>query len=216
MRQIWAILKKELLIEWRLKHTFWGALLYIGCTVFIVFLMARQPESRVWNALFWIAQLFIVINTVSKSFLQETVERYRYYYTIVSPSRFILAKLMYSSILMLLMTLVSVTLFYGIMDIHFHNPYRFILVAVLGSQGLALLFTFLSAIASQAKQNAALMAILGFPLSIPLLLILDKLSFAALAPVFQEDWSTLLLVMTGMNGVIVGLALLLFPFLWKE
>jgi heme exporter protein B len=216
MLQIWAILKKELLIEWRLKHTFWGALLYIGCTVFIVFLMARQPDSRVWNALFWIAQLFIVINTVSKSFLQETVERYRYYNTIVSPYKFILAKLMYSSILMFVMTLVSITLFWGIMDITFQHPLQFVLVAILGSQGLALLFTFLSAIAAQAKQNAALMAILGFPLSIPLLLMLDKLSLAAMAPVFQEDWSVLFLVMIGMNGVIVGLAMILFPFLWKE
>lgn len=216
MLEVWALLKKELLIEWRQKHTFWGALLYISCTVFVIFLMARQPESRVWNALFWIAQLFIVINTVSKTFLQESTERYRYYYTIVSPYKFIIAKLIYSSILMLVMTLVSVILFYGMMDISIRFPLKFLLVALLGAQGLALLFSFLSALAAQAKQNAALMAILGFPLSIPLLLILDKLSFAALAPVHQEDWGVLLLIMIAMNVLIVGLAWILFPFLWKE
>lgn len=216
MRQFIALLKKELLLEWRQKHTFFGALLYIGCTVFVIYLMAQQPEPKIWNALFWISQLFITVNTVSKSFLQETVEKNRYYFSIVSPLQFIAAKLVYSSLLMFIMSLITVFLFSSFMPIELISAVKFLIVTVLGAQGFALLFTFLSAIAAQARQNAALMAILGFPLSIPLLLILEKLSIATISPVFQEGWSFLVLYMSVMNVVLIGISLVLFPFLWKE
>lgn len=216
MQQFTALLKKELLLEWRQKHTFFGALLYIGCTVFVIYLMAQQPEAKIWNALFWISQLFITVNTVSKSFLQETVEKNRYYYSIVSPFQFILSKLVYSSLLMLVMSLITVFLFSSLMEIEIRSSAKFVVVTVLGSQGFALLFTFLSAIAAQARQNAALMAILGFPLSIPILLILEKLSIATISPIFQEGWSFLVLYMLVMNVVLIGISLILFPFLWKE
>lgn len=216
MQQFIALIKKEILLEWRQKHTFFGGLLYIGCTVFVIYLMAPQPEPKIWNALFWISQLFITVNTISKSFLQETVEKNRYYFSIVSPLQFILAKLVYSSLLMLVMSMITVFLFSGMMEIEMLSAAKFIAVTILGSQGFALLFTFLSAIAAQARQNAALMAVLGFPLSIPLLLILDKLSIATISPIFQEGWGFLVLYMIVMNVVLVGISLVLFPFLWKE
>ena len=216
MHQFLALLKKEFLLEWRQKHTFFGALLYIGCTVFVIYLMAQQPEPKIWNALFWISQLFITVNTVSKSFLQETVEKNRYYYSIVSPLQFIASKLVYSSVLMLIMSLITVFLFSGLMEIEMRSAAKFVAVTILGAQGFALLFTFLSAIAAQARQNAALMAILGFPLSIPLLLILEKLSIATISPIFQEGWGFLVLYMVVMNVVLIGISLVLFPFLWKE
>jgi heme exporter protein B len=216
MSQVLTLLKKELLLEWRQKHTFWSALLYIGCTVFVIYIMAKQPEENVWNALFWISQLFITVNTVSKSFLQESVDRNRYYYVLIPPSSFIISKLLYSSLLMLFMSLVTLGIFYSMMEIDMVSGLKFVLVTVIGAQGLALLFTFLSAIAAQAKQNAALMAVLGFPISIPLLLILEKLSIATLSPIVQEGWGLLVGVMLLMNAIIVSLALILFPFLWKE
>jgi heme exporter protein B len=46
---------------------------------------------------------------------------------------------------------------------------------------LSLVFTFLAAIAARAQQSAALMAILGFPLVIPQLLLLSKISNIAFA-----------------------------------
>ncbi len=216
MNQLVALLKKEFLIEWRQKHTLWASLLYIGCTVFVIYIMAKHPETKIWNALFWISQLFITVNTVSKSFLQETVERNRYYYTLLGPTVFIVSKLIYSSILMLAMSIITFILFYGMIEIEMVSGLKFIFVTLLGAQGLSLLFTFLSAIAAQAKQNASMMAILGFPLCIPLLLILEKLSFATLFPIVQEGWMSLVVIMLLMNALIVALSFVLFPYLWKE
>jgi len=216
IQQVLTLIKKDFLMEWRQKHALFGVLLYVGCTVFVIYMMTGQPEARTWNALFWIAQLFVTVNTVAKSFLQEGEGRARYYFTIVKPSQYLLAKMVYSLVLMLVMVIVSLGLFNLLLGASLIRPLMFLGVACAGASSLSLLFTFLSAIAAQARQNAALMAILGFPIAIPLLMMLSKLAVAAVAPIVQEGWGNMLLLVLGMDVLIIGLGLILFPFLWKE
>lgn len=216
LRQIVVLIKKEFLLEWRQKHTLFGVLLYVSCTVFVIYMMAGQPESRIWNALFWIAQLFVTVNTVAKGFLQEGESRLRYYHVLVPPVWYMLSKMIYNLILMLSMALISLLLFNVLLGNPVINFGVFLGVSCLGAASLSLLFTFLSAIAAQARQNAALMAILGFPIAIPLLMILSRLSLTAIAPVLQEGWWGMIGLMAGMSVLIIGLASILFPFLWKE
>jgi heme exporter protein B len=216
LQQIAALLRKDLLLEWRQKHTFFGVILYVGCTVFVLYMMAGQPESRIWNALFWVAQLFVTVNTVAKSFLQEGENRMRYYFTLVTPLQYIIAKMVYSLIMMLVMMFLSLLLFNVLLGSPVQNMGTFIIVCCIGASSLSLLFTFLSAIAAQARQNAALMAILGFPIAIPLLMILSNLALGSVSKVIQEGWGGMAWMMVGMDVLIIGLAMILFPFLWKE
>lgn len=216
MNSIVQLIKKDLLLEWRQKHTFFSVLLYVGCTVFVIYMMVGHPEGKVWNALFWIAQLFVTVNTVSKSFLQDNAARARYYFSIVPPVKYLLGKMIYSVVLMWIMSFISLLLFFVLLGNQLTNPGLFVGVVFLGSSCLAVLFTFLSAIAAQARQNSALMAILGFPISIVLLMILSRLSAVAITDVLQDNWWQLFGVMFGMNILIMGIGLILFPFLWKE
>ncbi len=215
-KKLVTLIRKDLLLEWRQKHTLFGVMLYVGCTVFVLYMMAGQPESRIWNALFWVAQLFVTVNTVAKSFLQEGEARSRYYFTIVGPVQFMLAKMIYSLVMMTVMTTISVLLFRLLLGNPVSNYAKFIGVCCLGASSLSLLFTFLSAIAAQARQNAALMAILGFPIAIPLLMILSNLALGAVSSVQQEGWWGMAGMMLGMDVLIVSLGIVLFPFLWKE
>ena len=204
-----SLVKKDLLIEWRQKHTLFGVLLYVGGTVFVVYMMNGQPEGKIWNALFWLTQLFVAVNSVAKSFLQEHPNRFRYYYTLVKPTTFMMAKMTYSIILMFVMTLVTLLLFAVLLDWPIMNTMLFVLISSVGSISLSVVFTFLSAIAARAQQNAALMAILGFPLVTPVLMILSKLAASALSPVYVE-------VLVALDVLVVALGLILFPFLWQE
>src|SRR5215207_6448453 len=102
INQIWTLFKKDLLLEIRQQYSFYGVILYIGATIFVLFLAMDAPERRVWNGLFWVIQLFICINAVAKSFLQESKGRMLYFYSIVSPGNFVLAKLLFNSLLMLI------------------------------------------------------------------------------------------------------------------
>lgn len=216
LKQILTLIRKDFLLEWRQKHTLFGVMLYVGCTVFVLYMMAGQPESRIWNALFWVAQLFVTVNTVAKSFLQEGENRMRYYFTLVAPVQYILAKMVYSLVLMLVMMFIALLLFNLMLGSPVLRMGTFIGVCCLGASSLSLLFTFLSAIAARARQNAALMAILGFPIAIPLLMVLSNLALGTVASVMQEGWWGMVFVMLGMNILIITLAAVLFPFLWKE
>ncbi len=81
---------------------------------------------------------------------------------------------------------------------------------------LSLVFTFLAAIAARAQQSAALMAILGFPLVIPQLLLLSKISNVAFSSVLQGGFGWMITVLVALDVLIIVLSLILFPFLWKD
>lgn len=211
-----SLVRKDLLIEWRQKHTLFGVLLYVGATVFVVYMMSGQPEAKIWNALFWLTQLFVAVNSVAKSFLQESRDRFRYYFSLVKPAHFLLAKMLYSVILLLVMSLVSLFLFSVMLGNPLAQTGLFIVVTAVGSLSLSIVFTFLSAIAARAGQNAALMAILGFPLVTPILMMLSNLALKAVTAVYQPGWWNLALVLLLLDALVLILGIILFPFLWQE
>jgi heme exporter protein B len=215
IKQIWTLFKKDLLLEIRQQYTFYGIVLYVGATIFVLYMAIDEPEAHVWNGLFWIIQLFISINAVAKSFLQETRGRMLYFHSISSPQNFILSKLLFNSLLMLVMSVLSL----GLFSLFLGNPVvkfaPFVGLVLLGGWGLSLVFTFLAAIAAKAQQNAAIMAILGFPIIIPQLLLLMKVANTVFSPTFVPiAYSVMLLV--ALNVMVIILAIILFPFLWKD
>ena len=111
IKHITALLKKDILLEIRQQYTFYGILLYVASTIFVLYLAMGQPESATWNGLFWMIQLFICVNAVAKSFLQESSGRMLYYYSIAGARDYILSKLIFNAGLMVLMSVTSLLLF---------------------------------------------------------------------------------------------------------
>ena len=140
-----------------------------------------------------------------------------YFFTVCSPVNFIISKLLYNCILMLLMTALSLILFTILLGSPSISPLSFIGIALFGGFSITLVFTLMAAIAAKAQQNAALMAILGFPLIIPQLLLLIRLSKSAFGEIFR-DGAVLQLIglISALDIMVVTLSLILFPFLWKE
>jgi heme exporter protein B len=215
--RIFTLLKKDLLLELRQQHTFYGILLYIASTIFVLYLSVSGLEAAVWNGLFWVIQLFICVNAVAKSFLQESRGRMLYFYTIASPVEFIVSKMIYNILLMIVMSLLSLFLYSVFLDNPLNNSLRFTGIVLLGGTSISMVFTLLAAIAARAQQNAALMAIMGFPIILPLLLLLMRLSKTAFGEVFR-DGAVLQLcgLIIGLDVLIAGMALILFPYLWKD
>jgi heme exporter protein B len=215
IKQIWSLFKKDLLLEIRQQYAFYGVLLYVGATIFVLYMAIENPDNGTWNGLFWIIQLFISINAVAKSFMQESRSRMLYYQTISGPRNFILAKLLFNSVLMLLMSGLSFILFSFFMSYPVQKTGTFILLVFLGGWSLSLVFTFLAAIASRAQQNAAIMAILGFPIIIPQLLMLMKVSGTAFSAKASIPVTNIMLLLTS-DLLVILLSVILFPFLWKD
>ncbi len=181
----------------------------------MLFLAIEEPEAKIWSGLFWVIQLFVCVNAVAKSFLQESRGRMLYFYSIASPVDFVLSKLLFNSLLMLVMTMIAMLLFMAFLGNPLDKILPFFGLTLLGGWSLSLVFTFLAAIAAKAQQNAAIMAILGFPLIVPQLMLLMKLSAATFTPNLSISVTDVLLLVA--LDVLVGLlAVILFPFLWKD
>lgn len=217
-KQVKHLIKKEMLLEWRSKYAINGVLLYVVSTVFVCYLsFINVPNKLTWNALFWIIMLFASINAVAKSFLQERKGRHLYIYTLVSPAALIIAKTIYNSLLMIGLTFIAL-MFYCLV---FEFPedgdlLMYIVATVLGSLTFATIFTMVSAIASKAGNGGMLMAILSFPIIIPVLILLIKLAKNAIdgldRAVSLDDIGMLIIV----NVMVMAVSLLLFPFLWRD
>lgn len=199
-----------------MQYTFYGILLYVASTIFVLFLAIEHPEEKVWNGLFWMIQLFICVNAVAKSFLQESRGRMLYYYSICGAKNFIIAKLVFNSGLMIVMSMVSLVLFRLLLGDVLLHPWLFAGIVCLGAFSLSLVFTFLAAIAARAQQNAAMMAILGFPLIIPQIMLLMRMSVVAFADVIQESLPQIVMLLLALDFMIIALAVILYPFLWKD
>ncbi len=216
-RSVFTLLKKDLLLELRQQHTFFGILLYVASTIFVLYLSLDETDANTWNSLFWVIQLFVCVNTVAKSFLQEGRNRMLYFYSVASPVDFILSKLLYNVILMVLMSAISLLLFLIFLNNPVSNILRFTGIVVIGGASLSIVFTLMSAMAAKAQQNSALIAILGFPVILPQLLLLMRLSKSAFSEVFKTGAVLQLCgLILGLDILIIILAIILFPYLWKE
>ncbi|MEQ1623760.1 MAG: heme exporter protein CcmB [Sediminibacterium sp.] len=213
---ILALIRKDLLLETRQQYTLYGIFLYVASTIFVVYLSMGQPEDKVWNGLFWVIQLFVCVNAVAKSFLAESRGKMLYFYSIAGARDFVLSKLIFNAILMLVMSCLSLAIFTVLLGNPIEYVWRFLGIVCLGGISLSLVFTFLAAIAAKAQQQAALMAIMGFPIIIPQLLILMKISTAAFSAVIQAGLWQMVLMLVGLDILVIALAIILFPFLWKD
>jgi len=216
MDKIITLIRKDVLLEIRQQYTFYGILLYVASTIFVLYLAMGTPDEKVWNGLFWMIQLFICVNAVAKSFLQETRGRMLYFYSIAGARDFVIAKLIFNVCLMLVMSIVSLLLFQLLLGDPVQNPLKFAGIVCLGGSSLSLVFTFLAAIAARAQQNAAMMAIMGFPLIVPQVLLLMRISNTAFSDIIQGGFSQMILLLVALDILVVVLATILFPFLWKD
>ena len=175
-----------------------------------------SAEDKVWNGLFWVIQLFVCVNTVAKSFLQESRGRMLYFYSIAGARDFVLSKLIFNIALMLIMSIVSLLLFLLLFQNPLQNPFKFVGIVCLGGCSLSLVFTFLAAIAARAQQNAAMMAIMGFPMIVPQVLLLMPISNTAFGDLIQAGGMQIILLLVALDLLVIILAVILFPFLWKD
>lgn len=218
--EIRALVKKELLLEWRQKYALNGILLYLVSTVFIVYLgfevsLAKlSPET--WNILFWIILLFTAVNAMAKSFMQEGEGRQIYQYQIASPQAIIISKQLYNTGLMIILGLLGLLVFSLIFGNVVENPGLFILDIVLAGTGFSLSLTLISGIASKAGNNVSLMAILSFPVILPILLLIINIAHIAIFDGSFESAQKNVLVLFAVDAILGAVSFVLFPYLWRS
>lgn len=216
LKEIYYLLQKEITLEWRQKYAIGGIFLYVASTIFVAYMGFIKIQAKEWNVLFWIIALFASVNAVVKSFTQESGYRQLYFYQIANPVAILFSKIIYNTLLLFLLNLLT----WAIMAFVLGNPVRheaaFFLSLILAALGLGVALTFVSAIASKATNSATLMAILSFPIIIPILVTLVKFSAGAIGLITDtSDWKDIMILLA-IDAILVSLAYILFPFLWRD
>lgn len=223
-RQTRYLLQKEILIEWRSKYAFNGVLLYVASTVFVCYIsfklspgfVGSQGYPIVWNVLFWIIMLFAAINAIAKSFMTETKGRMLYYYSITDARAIILSKTIYNGLLMLVLSILTLIIYMVFFTNTINDPAYYFISVLLGSISFSTVFTMVSAIASKAGSGSSLMAILSFPVIIPVILVLIKLSKNAMDGIDASYNYQQIILLIAINVIVIATSLILFPFLWRD
>jgi len=215
-----VLVKKEMQMEWRQRYAIHGLLLYLASTIFVCYLSFKAKQQVInpitWNTLFWIILLFIAINAIGKSFTQESSQRNLFYFTLVSPEAVIYAKIIYNSLVMIGVSLIGILFYSWVMGNPVGNMPLYLLSIILGSIGLASTLSLMAGIAAQAENSATLMAVLSFPIIIPLLLLLLKLSKSAMDGIsIQENWDEIA-ILGALDIIVIVFSGILFPYIWKH
>ncbi|MDQ3192492.1 MAG: heme exporter protein CcmB [Bacteroidota bacterium] len=217
LKEIKYLLQKEVMLEWRQKSAISGILLYVAATIFVVYLSFRiVTHPATWNALFWIIMLFAATNAAGKSFSRESRSAGLYIYSIASPQAVILSKIIYNIVLTIVISLITYffySLFIG--NIAQDIP-MFILSLILGSIGFASVLTLVAAIASKSGNNLTLMAVLSFPVLLPLLITLIKISKNAIDGIDPTVSYPNMFILLLINMIVIILSYILFPYLWRD
>jgi len=217
LSQIKYLIQKEVLSEWKQRYAFGGMLLYVVSTVFICKLCFNTIQSPItWAALFWIIMVFASVNAVAKSFIQESKGRLLYMYTLTSPQAIIVARIIYNVILMIILSLICYGFYALLLGNLVQNTMMFLCAIVLGSMGFSCILTMVSAISSKTNNNFTLMAILSFPIMLPLLMTLVKVSQFAIDNIAWSISYKYVLLLLFINVIVSTLAYLLFPYLWRD
>lgn len=207
---------KELSIEFRQKFALGGVFLFAATVVFLIFKSFNNINPREWTILIWIIMLFAGLNAVVKSFLQEKKETYLYYYTLFDPIDLVIAKLLYNFVFLCSLFLIILAFMAVFSGFPVKEAGLFFSGSVLGILGISIVFTFVAVISSSDATNATLMSILALPLVLPIVLLLLKISAVSVrllvdSAVMEDIW-----MLVGVDSILMGAMLLLFPALWRS
>ncbi len=214
------LIHKELTLELRRKAVISGIGVYLFSLIFICYLTFSLRQNSIneatWSALFWLAILFSVVNSVAKSFIGEKKGSFIYYYAVASPQAIILSKILYNTLLCLLLSLAG----YALFSLFIGNPIQdhglFLLTLLLTSFGFSAALSLISGIASKANNSNILMAVLSFPVILALLLMAIKITKNVLDGLDRSVSIDELLNLLAINCILTGLSYMLFPYIWRS
>lgn len=220
LKEINGLVTKEVTLELRQKQTINSILLYVFSTVFVCYLAFNQKKIALqpitWNTLFWIITLFAAINAVSKSFDRENREEFYLYYCLVSPQAIILSKMIYNTLVLVTMGMLALVVYSLVLGNPVVDLTLFIFNVILGAIGFGASLTMVAGIASKTNNSAALTAILGFPVVLPIILMLIKISKNAMDGLERNASYDELLVIFAIDMIVVTVSYILFPYLWRS
>src|SRR5579859_3931559 len=195
-----ALVGKELQSEFRSRELLITTIVFV-LIVIVLFSFTFDPSvsesHRFGPGLLWLAFLFSASLMLQPCFLKErtndTLSALRF--SVGDPFAIFLAKLIANPCLLLLMQLLLLPIFAVLYNVRVFPVFpQLMLVFFLGSLGVSITGTALSAVSSQARMRELLLPLLLLPLLVPILISSTEATAELLGekPALRWDWMGIL------------------------
>jgi heme exporter protein B len=220
--QIWWIIRKDLVSEWRSRRAF-PVMILLGIVVAVVVSLqmdlCAEAGRQTAASLLWVAIFFAAAIGLDRSFALEREGgcwRALLLYP-VSASSIYLAKLAVNVVWLAALEGVLIPLFVALTDAPLlAHPWAMLLVAVLGNAGIASAGTLLSALAASARKGANLTVVLALPTAVPVVIAAAQATRLLAEGTLDRcwwDWNSLL---AAFAAVFIVAGALLMDFVTEE
>ncbi len=218
LRQVRALLWKEMLVEFRSREVVLAGVVF-ALLVLVVFSFAFDLRVEDAPALapgvLWVTFFFAGVLSLGRAFARER-DRHTLDGILLAPmdrSALYLAKLMAMLLSMAVVEIITLPAFLALFNIRFDFPALAVSV-VLGTLGFGIVGTLFAAMVAHTRAREAMLPLLLFPVQTPLILATVKSTGAAVlqpgtTPGDVANWIGLLLAF---DGLFLGLSVVLFDY----
>lgn len=218
LKKILALIALDFKTEYRNKYDTYGLFLFVIVVSYVLYKGTEAMDAFSFNSVFWVMILVLSTNFALRAFTKTKDEESNYLYQLVSSYHIILSKLLFNWILIFVggvIFLLSGILFHSALESFNLFPIgQFLLLLALSSLCISSTFSLPSALVLTSNNKGALLGILSFPISIPIILVCTNIGGELIT---QQDWN--------MNGVILLISIILimgtvslylFRFNWQS
>ncbi len=223
LKSVLTIVKKDLRIEFRTKHTINSMLLFAGITLlvfsYVVGIYVKSVPD-IGPAILWLILIFTGMIGLSRAFVREkelgTLEGLKL--SPVSPEEILTGKIIYNFILMLIVTVIVFPLFIVFLNFPIKGSVALaLLILTLGNLGFVIVGSAISVIVMNARARELLLPVILFPVLFPIILA----SVMALNKVLVDgagfiDITGEVKIITAYTGIMLVISLLTFEYALEE
>ncbi len=220
--QIWWLIHKDLVVEFRTRQA-WPAMLLLGIIVSVLFSLQidlpRQQRPAAAGTMLWLATLFAGLVAIERTGAAEQQDGCWDALTLypLPHSSIFLAKLVVNFIALLALECVLIPLFVILADVPLlRHAWAMVLVAVLGSVGMAAVGTLVSTLTHGLRQRGAVLSLLVLPLLLPLVLSAAEATRWIAEDELGVEWWRWIQLLGGFAIVYTTLGIVLFGFIAEE
>ncbi len=213
----WAVFAKDIRLELRNRYALNALLLFSLSSLLVVRFAVGDVGlgSRTEAAILWIVILFSSAVGLGRSFVGEEERGTVLLLQLNTTAGMVLAgKLLFNFLLTVLLATIATVAFLVLLDVAVALPGMFFLQLLFGCLGLAAAMTLVAAIIARTANKGPLLAVLSFPLLIPLLLVVVGATAASFSGTPGAEMYSDLLTLVAYAGTVITAAFLLFRFVW--
>ncbi len=215
----WAVFQKDLKLELRNRYAVNALILFALSSLLLLRFTASLDAAgtRVQASVLWIVILFSAAVGLGRVFISEEERGTVLLLQLNTKGSMVLGgKLLFNFGLTLLLTALTVAAYIVLLGVEVASPGPFSVMLVLGGLGLSGSMTLIAAIIARTTNQGPLLAVLSFPLLVPLLLTAVRGTEAAMRGTTLAQLNSEVLTLTAYAGAVITASFLLFDYVWTD